>query len=195
MIEADSVLSTPPLNSSPIQSANSPPEALGESVDSFSHQPAIGQPESQNLASESGKPVKGLSRRLVLGGLAVLPVALPAAVTAANAIDPVFDLIATHRKTHAAHMAALHLQRRFERRYGIGEGSWISTKPCHDEDDAFTAFVAEPATTVQGLLAKLAYFDELAGEFETEWMVHDRAEAAILIQSFAASLKNIGVRS
>jgi hypothetical protein len=32
----------------------------------------------------------------------------------------------------------------------------------------FEAFVAEPAATVQGLLAKLAYFDELAGEFETE---------------------------
>jgi hypothetical protein len=57
------------------------------------------------------------------------------------------------------------------------------------------AFVAEPAATVQGLLAKLAYFDELAGEFETEWMVYDRAEAAVLIQCFAASLKNIGVLS
>lgn len=48
---------------------------------------------------------------------------------------------------------------------------------------------------MQGLLAKLAYFDELAGEFETEWMVHERAEAAVLIQSFAASLENIGVRA
>jgi len=28
----------------------------------------------------------------------------------------------------------------------------------------FEAFVAEPAATVQGLLAKLAYFDELAGD-------------------------------
>ena len=57
------------------------------------------------------------------------------------------------------------------------------------------AWVAEPATTVQGLVAKLAYFDELAGEFETEWMVYDRPEAAVLIQSFAASLRNIGVQS
>jgi hypothetical protein len=78
-----------------------------------------------------------------------------------------------------------------ERRYGIGKGSWVSTKPSHDEDDAFMAFVAEPATTVQGLFAKLAYFDELAGEFETEWMVRERAEAAVLIQSFAASIRSI----
>jgi hypothetical protein len=57
------------------------------------------------------------------------------------------------------------------------------------------ALVAAPATTMQGLSAKLAYFDELAGEFETEWMIRERAEAAVLIQSFAASLKNIGVQS
>ncbi|MFZ0767190.1 hypothetical protein [Bradyrhizobium sp.] len=113
----------------------------------------------------------------------------------AAAIDPVFELIETHRKTHIAHMSSLDLQARFERRYGIGEGSCISTQPCHDEHDAFTAFEAEPATTVQGLLAKLAYFNELASEFETEWMIHDRAEAAVLIQSFAASLRNIGVQS
>jgi hypothetical protein len=113
----------------------------------------------------------------------------------AAAVDPVFELIEIHRKAHAAHMAALQLQNRFERRYGAGQGSWVSTKPCHDEDDAFEAFVAEPAATVQGLSAKLAYFDELAGEFETEWMVCDRAEAGVLIQSFAASLKNIGVLS
>ena len=43
--------------------------------------------EARNLAGESGKPAKGLSRRLMLGGLAILPVALPAAVDAAA--DPI----------------------------------------------------------------------------------------------------------
>jgi hypothetical protein len=157
MDQADRVLSTPPLNSSSIQKANPPSEARAESVDSFSHQPAIGQRESGNLTSESGKPAKGLSRRAALAGLAMLPAALPVAAT----IDPVFELIETHRKTHIAHVSSLELQARFERRYGIGEGSWISTQPCHDEDDAFTALVVEPATTMQGLLAKLAYFGEL----------------------------------
>jgi hypothetical protein len=52
MIEADRVLSTPPLNSSSIQDTNQdtnlPLAARAESVDSFSRQPAI-------LASESRK--------------------------------------------------------------------------------------------------------------------------------------------
>jgi hypothetical protein len=139
------------------------------------------------------------SRRAVLAGIvsaASVAVATPTtALTVTAAVDPIFAAIEAHRKAHIAHMASLELQERFERRYGIGEGGWVSTKPCHDEDDAFMSFVAEPATTMRGLFAKLAYFDELAGEFETEWMVRDRAETVVLIQSFAASLKNIGGQS
>ena len=41
MIEADRVLSTPPLNSSSIQDTNLPLAARAESVNSFSRQPAI----------------------------------------------------------------------------------------------------------------------------------------------------------
>ena len=48
MIEADRVLSTPPLNSSSIQDTNLPLAARAESVDLFSRQPAI-------LASEFRK--------------------------------------------------------------------------------------------------------------------------------------------
>jgi hypothetical protein len=164
MIQADSVHSTPPTNTSAIQAQSS---------------------RRGFLVQAAG----------VAAGGAALGMAIPLPAPAAPAVDPVFELIEAHRKAHAAHMAALHLQTRFERRYGAGHGHWISTKPCHDEDDAFTAFVAEPAATMQGLFAKLAYFDELAGEFETEWMVHDRAEAAVLIEMFAASLRNIGVLS
>jgi hypothetical protein len=137
------------------------------------------------------------TRRNILGTIAAAgatALTLEPARAAAPAADPIYAAITVHRKAHIAHMASLELQSRFERRYGIGKGSWVSTEPCHDEDDAFMAFVAEPATTVQGLFAKLAYFDELAGEFETEWMIRERAEAAVLIQSFAASLKNIGVQ-
>jgi hypothetical protein len=88
-------------------------------------------------------------------------------------------------------VASLELQNRFERRYGSGHGSWISTQPCHAEDDAFEAFVAAPATTIQGLRAKMAYFEELASEFETEWMVYDRVACPALIESFTASLANV----
>jgi hypothetical protein len=52
-----------------------------------------------------------------------------------------------------------------------------------------------PATTLPGLIATLAYFEELASEFETQWMIEERAEASVVIQSFRASLKNIGVLS
>jgi hypothetical protein len=94
MIEADSVLSTPPLNSSSIQKANPPSEARGQSVDSFSPQPAIGQPDGGNLASESAKPVGGLSRRHMLAGLAILPTSVVGIPTSATAEDADAELIA-----------------------------------------------------------------------------------------------------
>jgi hypothetical protein len=124
---------------------------------------------------------------------AAMDQSVPAAVTMPrpSSPDPVFGLIEAHRKAHAAHVASLELQSRFERRYGSGHGNWISTQPCHDEDDAFEAFVAAPATTIQGLRAKMAYFEELASEFETEWMVYDRVACPALIESFTASLANI----
>jgi hypothetical protein len=128
-----------------------------------------------------------------LAAAAAMDPSAPAAVTTPrhSTPDPVFGLIEAHRKAHAAHVASLELQRRFERRYGGGHGSWISTQPCHDEDDAFETFVAAPATTIQGLRAKMAYFEELASEFETEWMVYDRVACPALIESFTASLANI----
>jgi hypothetical protein len=165
MTQADSVHSTPPTNTS----ANNQPNPLDPTRRRF-------------LSVAAG------------GAVATAIPAADARVNPGHTADPIYAAIAVHRKAHIAHMASLELQSRFERRYGIGKGSWVSTEPCHDEDDAFMAFVAEPATTVQGLFAKLAYFDELAGEFETEWMIRERAEAAVLIQSFAASLKNIGVQ-
>src|ERR1700742_4989242 len=59
MIEADRVLSTPPTNTSATLEVNPPPEARAESVDSFSHQSAIGQPGSGKRTSESPKPPEG----------------------------------------------------------------------------------------------------------------------------------------
>ncbi|MEH2569643.1 hypothetical protein [Bradyrhizobium sp. AZCC 2289] len=130
---------------------------------------------------------------LTLAAGAVAATIAPAESATAPAPDPVFDLIEMHRRTHAAHMASLKLQDRLERRYGISSRvDWVSTKPCHDESEAFEALVATPPTTLSGLLAWLDYFQELSSEFETEWMINDRADAAVLVESFAASLKNIG---
>jgi hypothetical protein len=57
-------------------------------VDSFSHQPGIGQPGGRNIAGESRKPGDGLSRRLVLAGVAPAA-ALPAAI--AGPVAPALD--------------------------------------------------------------------------------------------------------
>jgi hypothetical protein len=168
MTRADSVLSTPPTNTSAIQVQSS---------------------RRTFLAQAAGVAAGGAA----LG--ARLPLPAPAApAAAATALDPLFELIAIHRKTHIAHMAALNLQARLERE-NDGRADWVSEKPCHDEDDAFMTLYATPATTLQGLLAKLAYLQDLASEDETEWMINDRVPAAVLIQSFAASLENIRVQS
>jgi hypothetical protein len=106
--------------------------------------------------------------------------------------DPIFDLIDIHRKAAAAHLAAMQLQNRVEKIRGAGRGSWITEQPCHDENDAFEALVGAAVNTVPGLLAKLAYLQELAQSDEWSWVIDDRDGVALhLIESFAASLANI----
>ncbi|MET4240710.1 hypothetical protein [Bradyrhizobium sp. RT10b] len=72
MIEADPRHSTPPLNSSSIPDANPAQGACAESVDSFSLQPATGQPETGERTSDSPRPVQGQSNILAF------PVSRPA---------------------------------------------------------------------------------------------------------------------
>jgi hypothetical protein len=127
-------------------------------------------------------------------GAAAIATTPPAIVGLAEP-DPIFAVIEAHKAAHAAHIAALELQNRLERKHGIESSSWVSEKPCNDENDAFEALISTPATTLTGLFAKLSYLEDLGSEFETEWMVDERANPTALIQSFAASLKNIGVRS
>jgi hypothetical protein len=61
------------------------------------------KPEGGNLTSESTRPAKGLSRRLMLAGLAALPAALPAA--AEQSADPIFAAIDAFRRADAACVA------------------------------------------------------------------------------------------
>jgi hypothetical protein len=166
MTQADRVHSTPPTNTSAIQAQSS---------------------RRTFLAQAAGVAAGGAA----LG--AGLPLPAPAA-TLQGAPDPVFELIEAHRKTHADHMAAIETLNRFERRHGPCNGNWITEKPCHIEHEAFHAFIAAPATTPQGLFAKLNYLQDLASEFETEWMIDECVYTFGLIESFAVSLKNIGVQ-
>jgi hypothetical protein len=131
-----------------------------------------------------------------LAAAAAAPNDVPKAVTIppAPAIaghDPVFDLIEAHKKADAAHLAAIKELDRLEKIHGFGGGHGaITQKPCDDENDAFEILVSAAATTVPGLLAKLAYLQEIA-EREA-WMLDEREGTAIrLIESFAASIANI----
>jgi hypothetical protein len=137
------------------------------------------------------------SRRAVLAGIvsaAALPIAAAtttAALAAVPAADPVFELIDLHRKTHAAHLAAIEVLNRFQEA-GDYDHDGITDKPCHDANGAFNELVAAPAATLSGLHAKVAYLQELESEFETAWLIFECVDASDLIESFAVSLKNIG---
>jgi hypothetical protein len=152
------------------------------------------QADSVLSTPPTNTPVDTTRRRfmtIAAGGITGLTPAIAAALPIDAATDSVFELIDTHRKAHAAHMASLELQNRFERRYGAGHGSWISTKPCHDENEAFEALIAAAATTLPSLLAKLNYMEELSSEFETEWMIEERPDPGALFRSFAESIANV----
>jgi hypothetical protein len=123
-----------------------------------------------------------------------LPSQCLALLSVAPAIDPVRGLIEAHRNAHAAHLAAIEELARFEEA-GDWDHDGITEKPCHSANEAFAALVAAPATTLPGLLAKLAYLQDLESKFETEWMIHECVDASDLIESFTTSLKNIGVQS
>jgi hypothetical protein len=92
MTQADRVHSTP-RNDSSSNRPMFPPVAAAQ--DSSKPSPAIGQPESQMLTSESAKAAGSLSRRLMLAGLAAFAAALPAA---AAEPDPIFATIELHRE-------------------------------------------------------------------------------------------------
>jgi hypothetical protein len=145
-------------------------------------------------------PPKDSSRRgflAVAAGVSVASVgtlavaaAMPSAApySAACAVDPIYAAIDAHRKASAAHWAAIKASE--------GVTDWgITEQPCHDENDAFDVLIGAPATTLAGLCAKLAYLRAIA-EGEQAWMLDEREGASLhLIDSFTASLKNIGVQS
>jgi hypothetical protein len=107
-------------------------------------------------------------------------------------VDPIFHLIDAHRSACTAHLDALKVQNRIEKLRGAERGNWITEKPCRDENEAFEALVGTAVNTVPGLLAKLAYLQELAQSDEWSWVIDEREGTALrLIESFAASLANI----
>jgi hypothetical protein len=125
---------------------------------------------------------------------AAAPNDVPHAVTNASPSpvqrDPMFGMIEAHRRASAAHGIALGEQARLEQ---IGEldAAWsIVEQPCHDEFSAFDALLSAEATTVPGIVAQLAYLQEIAEH--NAWMFSDREDGAPrLLKGFAASIANI----
>jgi hypothetical protein len=123
-----------------------------------------------------------------LAAVAAMPIAGALPTKAEATADPIYAAIDAHRNANAVHLAAL--------KAAEGLTDWgITEQPCHDENDAFEVLIGAPATTLGGLRAKLAYLRAIA-EGEEAWMLDEREGAALnLIDSFTASLKNIGVKS
>lgn len=178
-----------------------PPRA--ESVDSLSSQTATGQPDSGSLLSESPKPAQGLSRRNMLAGLAVMPIALPAA---ASGSDPIFAAIDACR---TAKQASDHgyarkgwLHALAEKKFGEGHrearNAFVDEALGGDQDDytdafavalsdAYEAFAQTVPTTLAGLFAMLIFVDEAIDE---DRFVCDVLDVTVF-SSFATAAKSL----
>jgi hypothetical protein len=142
-----------------------PPRA--ESVDSFSIQPSIGQPESIKLTSEPKRPVSGLSRRLMLAGLAILPAGLPAAaaptvVVSASSMDedPAFALIRAKREADVLYSWAIDALDAAEEWQGpSSDAARKADERCYAASKAVNEIdwklATTPPTTLAGVVAVL----------------------------------------
>jgi hypothetical protein len=133
-----------------------PPRA--ESVDSFFHQPDIGQPNSQTLTSAPAKAIGGLSRRATLVGLALLPAALPAAEVGP---DPVYALIERHKALSAAYTVACEHPDFAEQPIAEPEAEAVVERSLDELVDASEKLLAFQAPTLSGVAAQLRYLSGL----------------------------------
>ena len=178
MAKADSVLSTPPTNTSAIDQPMMP----------------------RDPARRRFLTVTAIASVVSAGSLAATMVTAPSVLVAITISrqsrpDPVFGLIEAHRKAGCDHEAALVEQARLEQ-IGDNAAAWVvSEAPCHAEFYAFDALLSGVATTAPGLLAKLAYLQDIASR--NAWIFSDRDDAAVrLLDGFAASVANVmAVRS
>jgi hypothetical protein len=101
-----------------------------------------------------------------------------------------FGMIEAHRRVSAAHGIALGEQARLEQ-IGDLDAAWsIAEQHCHDDFGAFDALLSAEATTAPGIVAQLAYLQEIAEH--NAWMFSDREDsAARLLKGFAASIANV----
>jgi hypothetical protein len=159
-----------------------PPRA--ESVDSFFHQPAVGQPDGQNRTVESRKATAGLSRRRALASLAMLPATtLPAApfigtnavlIPLSKKLERLVDDYYAAHKVWSPALAAAHREcedcvanhTEFEEaceRNGVERAAETLDAVAVELSPIANAILALPVTSIEGLRAvALVAFKELA---------------------------------
>jgi|SRR5450631_342438 hypothetical protein len=175
MAQADSVLSTPPTNTS--------------ALDHPMMFPPRDPTRRRFLAVAAVASAAGAG---TLAAAAAMDPSVPAAVAMPrhSTPDPVFGLIEAHREACCGHEAALVEQARLEQ-IGDNAAAWlVSEAPCNAEFKAFDALLSAAATTVPGIVAQMAYLQEIAEH--DAWRFSDREDSAtMLLEGFAASIANI----
>jgi hypothetical protein len=167
MTQADSVHSTPPLNTSKSQT---------NPVDATSRRRFLSR-------------AAGVAAGSAVLALATIPPA-SAAAAPGGLLDPVFSLIEAHRTASAAHSVALKEQARLE---SIADplADSISEDACHADMDAFSDLIETAPTTFAGLQAWAAYLDEIRGV--EVWMFEEVGPT--LVVTLAIALGNLAVSS
>src|SRR5262245_30458489 len=103
----------------------------------------------------------------MLAGLAVLPVALPAA--AVTAADPIFALIEAKRSADIAHVKAIEAQDEAETRDGRrSEEAWEADERCEEACHFAHELAWRLAQSVPTTLAGVAMLLRFANQFEDE---------------------------
>jgi hypothetical protein len=114
--------------------------------------------------------IQRLSRRHMLGALAVLPAALPAA--AAAPADPIFAVIDRHRELSVHFTAAVDVSARLEDGPEFEAADAIADQRCRVLLDHADTLIRSQPTTMAGALALMRYVASLE-----EWqMPADRRE-------------------
>lgn len=124
--------------------------------------------------------------------LATIPPASAAAAPASSP-DPIYSIIDAHRAACLAHSAALDESGRLEE-MGDPLATSISEVPCSDEYDAFDLLIETAPVTFPGLVAWIAYLDEIRRE--NPWNFEDLPTASTtLIATLTEALGNLAVSS
>jgi len=153
--------------------------------------PRIQSPRPSHHPAASSIPPEKISRHHAAShhhdraqGIRIHPPGILRSYVAANASEHHRD-----QDQDVPHGCALSEQERLER-IGDDAADLAGEASCHAAFKAFDVLLAAPATTLPGIVAKLAYLQDIANR--DAWMFTDRPDAAIhLLEGFAASIANV----